>query len=145
MLIRIGDFRLRRIFLRSSPGKRAFRSTSAECELRHNRVCGRGVIKSEVGHHTNKKAHAMRVLVCSRRFSPAANIFARGDCEQAPIALLAKCELRNSEQSLLLRRLCDESSITKGHSQECPFVIGDPPETRTPDPLIKSQVLYRLS
>ena len=26
-----------------------------------------------------------------------------------------------------------------------PTVFGDPPETRTPDPLIKSQVLYRLS
>ena len=26
-----------------------------------------------------------------------------------------------------------------------PALFGDPPETRTPDPLIKSQVLYRLS
>ena len=64
VLVCFGDFRRWRIFLRSPPAKRAFRSPSAECELRHNRVRGHGGIKSEVGHHANKKAHAMRVLVC---------------------------------------------------------------------------------
>jgi hypothetical protein len=32
-----------------------------------------------------------------------------------------------------------------GHSPKCLRENGGPPETRTPDPLIKSQLLYQLS
>ena len=32
-----------------------------------------------------------------------------------------------------------------GQSPKCWKVNGGPPETRTPDPLIKSQLLYQLS
>jgi hypothetical protein len=35
--------------------------------------------------------------------------------------------------------------IFDGHNAEVVEKIGGPPETRTPDPLIKSQLLYQLS
>ena len=36
-------------------------------------------------------------------------------------------------------------SLDKNNGLKKPLFFGDPPETRTPDNLIKSQVLYHLS
>jgi hypothetical protein len=41
-------------------------------------------------------------------------------------------------------KLLDQMTFS-GHSHKCSKVNGGPPETRTPDPLIKSQLLYQLS
>ena len=71
-------------------------------------------------------------LAISTGISPAANIFARASCEQAPIGLLAKCE----PMRLLCKRRVDYRHGVKTkipHLVVWDFRFGDPYGNRTHD------------
>ena len=92
----------------------------------------------------------MKICVAAptENFALCANIFARGSCERAPVALLAKCELQQCKQNLH----CGAILTTRAQKKErhpmqsdVSLFSGDPWENRTPVTAVKGRCLSRLT